>query len=170
MQNLYNPIVTERHDCVALDVFRVGGELEVLRPGAEPHSGYPAHPDEHAYRAVLGYGRLELLGEGPHLLLRHLARNLPTQHVPRALAQPSDHRHLPLVDPPHHVFGGQVRSYEGSIAGAWYGRALWTSSRWLDFRERLPSTHFGEKSSPRTTLGRRPRATAVPAPQTGWSR
>jgi hypothetical protein len=94
MQNLYNPTVTERHDGVALDVFRVRRELEVLRPGAEFITGYPAHPDEHAYLTVLGDGRLELLGEGPHLL-RHLAPNLPTQHVGRALAHPSDHRHLP---------------------------------------------------------------------------
>src|SRR5215204_1367548 len=72
------------HDGVALDVFRVRRELEVLHPGAEPHTGYLAHPDEHAYLTVLGYGRLELLGEVAHLLLRHLARNLPTQHIARA--------------------------------------------------------------------------------------
>src|ERR671913_55359 len=57
--------VTVAHDGVALGVFRVRGELEVLHPGAEPHTGYPAHPDEHAYLTVLGYGSLELLGDGP---------------------------------------------------------------------------------------------------------
>src|ERR687897_2039366 len=87
LRNLRGPLkeVTVAHDGVALDVFRVRRELEVLHPGGELHTGYPAHPDEHAYLTVLGYGRLELLGDGPHLLLRHLARNLPTQHVTGAL-------------------------------------------------------------------------------------
>src|SRR5918994_5709449 len=87
LRDLRGPLkkVTVAHDGVALDVFRVRRELEVLHPGAEPHMWYPAHPDEHAYLTVLGYGRLELLGEGPHLPLHHLARNLPTQHVARAL-------------------------------------------------------------------------------------
>src|ERR671910_3883803 len=87
LRDLRGPIkeVTVAHDGVALDVFRVRRELEVLHPGAEPHTGYLAHPDEHAYLTVLGYGRLELLGEGAHLLLGHLARNLPTQHIARAL-------------------------------------------------------------------------------------
>ena len=53
--------VTVAHDGVALDAFRVRRELEVLHPGGEPHTGYPAHLDEHAYLTVLGYGRLELL-------------------------------------------------------------------------------------------------------------
>src|SRR5215212_176388 len=87
LRDLRGPLreVSVAHDGIALDVFGVRGELEVLHPGAEPHTGYPAHPDEHACLTVLGYGRLELLGEGPHLLLGHLARNLPTQHVARAL-------------------------------------------------------------------------------------
>src|SRR5215213_3635791 len=87
LRDLRSPLkeVTVAHDSVALDVFRVGRELEVLHPGAEPHTGYLAHPDEHAYLTVLGYGRLELLGEGAHLLLGHIARNLPTQHIARVL-------------------------------------------------------------------------------------
>src|SRR5919112_1746566 len=87
LRDLRGPLkeVAVAHDGVALDVFRVRRELEVLHPGGEPHTGYPAHADEHAYLTVLGYGRLELLGDGPHLLLRHFARNLPTQHVAKAL-------------------------------------------------------------------------------------
>src|SRR5687767_3659673 len=83
LRDLRGPLkeVSVAHDGVALDVFRVRRELEILHPGAEPHTGYPAHPDEHMYLTVLGYGRLELLGEGSHLFLGHLARNLPTQHV-----------------------------------------------------------------------------------------
>src|SRR5918994_7041321 len=115
LRDLRGPLkeVTVAHDGVALGVFRVRGELEVLHPGAEPHTGYPAHPDEHSYLTVLGYGSLELLGDGPDLLLGHLARNLPTQHVARALVQPSDHGHLPLVDSRHYVFRGQVQSIRG---------------------------------------------------------
>src|ERR671917_1201264 len=89
------------HDGVALDVSCVGRELEGLHPGAEPHTGYPAHPDERAYLAVLGHGSPELLGDGPHLLLGHLARNLPTQHVARTLVQPSDQGGLLSVNSRH---------------------------------------------------------------------
>src|SRR5918998_5840971 len=89
------------HDGVALDVSCVGRKLEGLHPGAEPHTGYPAHPDERAYLAVLGHGSPELLGDGPHLLLGHLAPNLPTQHVARTLVQPSDQGGLLSVNSRH---------------------------------------------------------------------